>query len=515
MKTLRLFVVCLILSGLGQLRLMAHNVQAQLTTKEVIMPRMSHPANGAFHSDGKVSLEFGRSILQNRNCVIRLEKWADVTGKPYVHNPETRQEPAVLAGLARDGQPFSELLARHGKQMPKGVLGDEGYVLQVTPKQIVLAAYKPAGIYYGVLQLIALNTAPAPAISVSDGTVVDWPAMRLRGIHVSVGSKADIPFVEQLITQYMPELRLNQLVLEVDYHFQYKTHPKMDDPEGLSITDCAELKKLADANYIRIIPMIDCLGHQSWAAHTNRLLREYPQFDETPNVPADNSGIYCRSWCPSNPEVYHVVDDLIGELVDAFHADAFNVGMDEVFLLGECPLCKGTPNDALFARAVNNLHDYIVGKRHIKMLMWADRFLDGNVTGYGRWEASANGTAPAINLVPHDIIMCDWHYESTYNGKPADFPSVSYFEQKGFRVWPTGWNSVDAVHRLITISLQTKSPLMLGYMASTWIGIESVVNGLSGDPSALSDSGTKKVISGIREGALMAWQGDEQHEPAE
>ena len=30
------------------------------------------------------------------------------------------------------------------------------------------------------------------------------------------------------------------------------------------------------------------------------------------------------------------------------------------------------------------------------MLMWGDRFLDGAKTGYGRWEASMNGTWPAI-----------------------------------------------------------------------------------------------------------------------
>jgi len=40
--------------------------------------------------------------------------------------------------------------------------------------------------------------------------------------------------------------------------------------------------------------------------------------------------IYCRSWCPQNPEVNKVVFALVDELVNAFEATAFHAGMDEV-----------------------------------------------------------------------------------------------------------------------------------------------------------------------------------------
>ena len=73
------------------------------------------------------------------------------------------------------------------------------------------------------------------------------------------------------------------------------------------------------------------------------------------------------------------------------------------------------------------------------MLMWGDRLIDANVMKYGKWEASENGTAPAIDLIPKDIIICDWHYEQR-----TDYPSVRYFQEKGFRVWPAGWNNVEA-----------------------------------------------------------------------
>src|SRR5205085_11379595 len=103
--------------------------------------------------------------------------------------------------------------------------------------------------------------------------------------------------------------------------------------------------------------------------------------------PADNKGIYCRSWCPFHPEVNKVVFALMDELIDAFDADAFHVGMDEVFILGQCPRCKGKENADLFAKAVNDLHAHLVGKRKLQMLMWGDRLLEGKTTGYGGWEA--------------------------------------------------------------------------------------------------------------------------------
>ena len=45
--------------------------------------------------------------------------------------------------------------------------------------------------------------------------------------------------------------------------------------------------------------------------------------------------------------------------------------------------------------------------------------------------SSKNGTASAVDSIPKDIIICDWHYE-----KRADYPSLRYFQDKGFRVWP-------------------------------------------------------------------------------
>ena len=98
------------------------------------------------------------------------------------------------------------------------------------------------------------------------------------------------------------------------------------------------------------------------------------------------------------------------------------------------------------------------------MLMWGDRLLDSASTGYAGWEAADNGTAPAIDMIPKDIIICDWHY-----GKRDDYPSIPLFLEKGFRVLPTSWRDSEAAGALVDFSLKSKSDKrMLGHLCSLW-----------------------------------------------
>ncbi|MDZ7317349.1 MAG: hypothetical protein ONB24_14645, partial [candidate division KSB1 bacterium] len=153
------------------------------------------------------------------------------------------------------------------------------------------------------------------------------------------------------------------------------------------------------------------------------------------------------------------------ELLDAFQADYFHVGMDEVFLIGHelSPSTRGKDPAEVFAKAVNDLHRHIVGKRGKQMLMWGDRLIDGNVIDYGEWESSKNGTAGAVDKIPKDIIICDWHYELR-----DSYPSVPMFIEKGFRVLPTSWRNVEASRAFIQYSLSLQSPAVLGHLFTRW-----------------------------------------------
>jgi hypothetical protein len=170
------------------------------------------------------------------------------------------------------------------------------------------------------------------------------------------------------------------------------------------------------------------------------------------------------------------------EIIDAFHADALHVGMDEVFLLGSdlSPSTKGKDPATLFAKAINDIHRHLVRERHVEMLMWGDRLIDGKKYEIGEWEASMNGTAAAIDAIPKDIIVCPWHYESR-----DAYPSIPMLLDKGFRVLPTGWNKLDGTMALIGYSSKLDNAKLLGYMFTTWgvkkdalLGFPALVEGL-------------------------------------
>jgi hypothetical protein len=330
----------------------------------------------------------------------------------------------------------------------------------------LLFGLKSAWCAAAALLVLGFNTLAAPAKEEPEiNWSRNWKAANpvWRGVHLSVQSEDQA----HAMVESLPKLAavgVNFVIAEVDYSFEFQSHPEVRGSRFVTRDQAREIATTARAQGIRLIPQINCLGHQSWSSNTLPLLAKHPEFDETPGQFPLNKGIYCRSWCPQNPDLNPFVFSLVDELIDGFEADAFHVGMDEVFLIASeyCPRCRGGDPAKLFAKAVNDLHRHIVDERKKEMFMWADRLLDANAQGYSEWEASKNGTQGAADLIPKDIVMCDWHYE-----KRADYPSIGYLHEKGFRVWPSGWQPFEAAKALSDFAISQK-PSVQGYLCTTW-----------------------------------------------
>lgn len=293
----------------------------------------------------------------------------------------------------------------------------------------------------------------------------------VRGIHLAAPQPDEIPLAERFIKDALPKEGVNLLVLEINYRYQFAKHPEVADAGALSADDLKRLTAASRAAGVRLIPMINLLGHQSWARTTFGLLRGHPEFDETPGKYPANQGIYCRSYCPLHPEVHAVLFDLIDELAEVTGADAFHVGMDEVFLLGEddCPRCKGRNKAELFSGEVRALHDHLAQSNRT-LWMWGDRLIDGETTGIGKWEAATNGTAAALASIPKDIVISDWHYESAH-------PTALYFALEGFRVVSSPWRRASVALRqldLMRLARMNTTPAVAarlqGMLHTTWCG---------------------------------------------
>ena len=309
------------------------------------------------------------------------------------------------------------------------------------------------------------NPQPSPTkLREYSSSVTTNKAPYWRGIHLFVQTDEAVDGLAEEMPNLV-KIGVNTIVLEVNYSFDFKSRPELRNPKGVTRERAKSLAAVARANGVRLIPELDCLGHQSTRKYDSALLRVYPQFAEPIGSNTDTNGAHLHSWCPQNPEVYKVVLPLIDELAEAFDATAFHVGMDEVFCIAsdKCPRCKGGDPAKLYAKAVNDLHHHIVGERKMEMLMWGDRLLDSRKIGYGKWEASRNGTHGAVDLIPKDIIICDWHYE-----KRRNYPSVPFFLEKGFRVWPSGWQPLEATQAFSKFSRELNHPRVVGYLCTAW-----------------------------------------------
>jgi len=287
----------------------------------------------------------------------------------------------------------------------------------------------------------------------------NWP---FRGFCLGVPRQDDMDVFKRLIAEVLPSYNCNALVLLIRYRYQFKSHPEVADRGALSAEQAADIANLCRQNNIRIIPKMNLLGHQSEKEKGSEqgLLRVYPEFDETPEL---SSVRYCRSLCPRHPQVNEVVFDLADEMIDAFQADAIHLGLDEVFEIGTCPRCKGTPNAELFADWVKALHNHLADEKGVEVLMWGDRFLDSKTTGYSEWDASANDTWSKIDEIPKDIVMCDWHY-----GKRDSYPSVPFFASKGFQHVVCPWRELESTQAFLKYASENESDKFLGVLQTSW-----------------------------------------------
>ena len=307
----------------------------------------------------------------------------------------------------------------------------------------------------------------------------------VRGFCIGAPKPKDVDAFTKFIIEELAPRKVNTLILRVDYRYQYKSHPELVDSLSLSKADVKKMVNACKKNNIQIIPQINLLGHQSWASHTNKLLTVYPQFDETPDVKClKNMNGQMLIICIVKVIVLYIRKctrwylTWIDEICDVFETNAFHAGMDEVFYLGDdkCPRCSGRDKAELFAGEVRLLNDHLAQKNR-RLWIWGDRLIDGKTTGLGIWEASYNNTYRAVDMIPKDVVICDWHYER------ADKTPV-YFAMKGLHVITCPWRmpalAVKQAEDMVNFRKESSKEMQdkfYGMMQTVWSDAASFLDG--------------------------------------
>ncbi|NLR80576.1 family 20 glycosylhydrolase [Chitinophaga eiseniae] len=317
-----------------------------------------------------------------------------------------------------------------------------------------------------------------------------WNVLPVKGLLLSVPAPQDVPLLCRFIKEALKAEGVNTLALRIEYAYQFKSHPELAEHNAISENDLKQIVEACRESGIRFIPTLNLLAHQSEQTEMGPLLKHYPQLDESPDynppVPWKNGGMfdfYSKCVCPQHPDLFPIIFSLMDELIDVCGADAFHVGLDEAWIIGydKCPRCGGRDKAELFGAYVTALHQHLKEKK-CQLWMWSDRLIDGKTTNLLAWQASMNNTARAIDMIPKDIMICDWKYEDAP-------PTPGYFAVKGFHVLPAACGNKDvALAQLEQVYAARKNALraefsrtlserMPGVFETMWVNTREFIDG--------------------------------------
>jgi len=343
---------------------------------------------------------------------------------------------------------------------------------------------------------------------------------KTKGIVLTAPFSRDVDDTVRFIDEYLAKHGCNLLVLQVRYRYQFKRHPECQGYDPLSEADIKKIVAVCRKNNIKLVPKINAAGHQSGLPNTpddsilhghsvamnepiesaqmcirDGLLRAYPDFDEQRGVDRVK---YSRNICFSNPLVKIILFDLMDELLEVFEADTIHVGCDEVFNIGLCPECSKKTNDVLFGDWVNAIYDHVSAKG-AKVMIWSDRFLNSEETGYDAYQASQNGTDKCIDNVPKDLLICDWHYEGS-----EEYKSVDVFAEHGFKMLLSpSFYSTEYVMQFINYAKAHDKGHIEGVLATTWCSsgelARFILDDVRREPAWRAIDGSREVLKLIFE----------------
>ncbi len=259
---------------------------------------------------------------------------------------------------------------------PDATLGNEGYTLSVTTKNITIKANKPAGIFYGVQTLLQLFPAEiedsvlvknvswqAPCVEITDSPRFEWRGLMFDVTRHFFTKKEVEAYIDQ-----MSKYKLNLLHLHLSddegWRIEIKSLPKLtqvgawrpykvgqfgtfappaaNEPRNYggfyTQDDIKEIIQYAKERFINIMPEIDVPGH-SLAAIT-----AYPELSCSGGVKNigvasgesikdwdTHTAIYDDNLCPANENVYNFLDKVVTEVAALFPFEYIHMGGDETF----------------------------------------------------------------------------------------------------------------------------------------------------------------------------------------
>ncbi|KAK9502167.1 hypothetical protein O3M35_012751 [Rhynocoris fuscipes] len=239
-----------------------------------------------------------------------------------------------------------------------------------------------------------------------------FPGHRL--VHVDLkGAPPKISYYREFFP-FIKTLGATGVLMEYEDMFPYSIDISANN--AYTINDIKEIIKYANQTGLEVIPLIQTFGHLEFVLKLDKFkhLREvfkYPQ-----------------AICPSDNETYSVLVTMIDDIVRAHDGIRYlHIGSDEVYQLGECPLCRKKLSNYKWSRSALFLDHLSTIARYVKdhypgltSLVWDDQLRTLSVSELDEWKLGEL-VEPVVWKYTADVEELPPEMWSTYS---VVFPAV-------------------------------------------------------------------------------------------
>ena len=396
-------------------------VSAQNCNVENIIPKpesivMGNP-NSVFHFNAETRIVYDWNNDELKPAIKELDRIAvDIFGKKMYKGTKAHGDNNVI--FKYDAS-----------------LADEGYILDITPENILINAKTGAGAFYAIQtlkQIIPVQAYETP-ISIKQLTfptmkIADKPHFAYRGFMLDCSRHFwDVETVKEVIDiiamhkmnrfhwhltedqGWRIEIKKYPLLTKIGSKREQTTTGRNEGMDGIPYggyytqRDIKEVVKYAQERFITIIPEIEIPGHSLGA------LSAYPWLGcegEAGNYKTwANWGVSQQIACAGRESTFKFWEDVLSEVIDLFPSEYIHIGGDEAprDMWKACPDCQkrikdnGLKNEAELQSYVNNRIEKFLNDRGRKLIGW-DEIIEGGVSQSATimsWRGADGGIAAA------------------------------------------------------------------------------------------------------------------------
>ncbi|HXA81213.1 MAG TPA: family 20 glycosylhydrolase, partial [Opitutaceae bacterium] len=183
-----------------------------------------------------------------------------------------------------------------------------------------------------------------------------------------------------------------ELYLHLEDAVEFPRLPGVARRDAYSQKQFARLVEAATRAGIRVVPIVNLLGHTQYLVKTPEL-RDLNELRAPDGSPLERGQV-----CPLHPRTLEVAENLLRDIAPFCTAGLVHTGLDESFHIGKCPRCREEIAriglGAHFAGHVSRLHA-LTSKLGLRLALWADMFYY---------------IPEAIAQLPRDVVAFEWYY---------------------------------------------------------------------------------------------------------